>query len=49
MFINRRLAKQSPEKLLAWDFDKLIIAHDPRIEKDARQLVEKNFRWLSRL
>jgi hypothetical protein len=45
-FTNRRLARQSLERLLSWDFDKLIIAHGPCIKKDARQFVERAFRWL---
>jgi 3-deoxy-D-arabino-heptulosonate 7-phosphate (DAHP) synthase len=47
-FIRRNLARQSLRKLLSWDFDKLIIAHGPCIEKDARAFVERAFRWLAR-
>jgi len=47
-FTNRRLARQSLEKLLSWDFDKLIIAHGPCVEKQAKALVERAFRWLLR-
>ena len=47
-FTNRDLARQSLEKLLSWDFDKLIIAHGPCIEKDAKPFVERAFRWLTR-
>jgi hypothetical protein len=32
------------EKLLAWDFDKLIIAHGGCIERDAKPFVERAFR-----
>lgn len=45
-FIHRDLARQSLEKVLSWDFDKLIIAHGPCIEKDAKPFVERAFRWL---
>ena len=45
-FTNRKLARQSLEKLLSWDFDKLIIAHGPCIQKDAKPSVERAFRWL---
>jgi hypothetical protein len=45
-FTNRRLARRSLEKLLSWDFDKLIIAHGPCIEKGAKSFVERAFRWL---
>jgi hypothetical protein len=46
-FTNRRLARRSLEKLLSWDFDKLVIAHGPCIEKDAKTFVERAFRWLA--
>jgi hypothetical protein len=46
-FTNRDLARRSLEKLLSWDFDKLIIAHGPCIEKDAKPFVERAFRWLA--
>ena len=45
-FTNRKLARQSLDKLLSWDFDKLIIAHGACIEKDARLVVERAFHWL---
>jgi hypothetical protein len=47
-FIHRNLARQSLERLLSWEFDKLIIAHGPCIEKDAKAFVERAFRWLAR-
>jgi hypothetical protein len=46
-FTDRNLARQSLEKLLAWDFDRLIIAHGDCIEKDARPFVERAFAWLA--
>ena len=45
-FTNRKLARQSLERLLSWDFDRLIIAHGPCIEHGARPVVERAFRWL---
>jgi hypothetical protein len=47
-FTNRNLARRSLERLLSWDFDKLIIAHGACIEKDAKAFVERAFRWLVR-
>ncbi len=47
-FTNRNLARRSLEKLLSWDFDKLVIAHGPCIEKDAKPFVERAFQWLAR-
>jgi hypothetical protein len=45
-FIRRDLARQSLEKLLSWDFDKLIIAHGTCIKTNAKAFVERAFRWL---
>jgi hypothetical protein len=45
-FTNRKLARQSLKKLVAWDFDKLIIGHGVCVNKDAKQFVERAFRWL---
>jgi hypothetical protein len=45
-FTNRKVARQSLEKLLSWDFNKMVIAHGPCIEKDAKRFVEQAFRWL---
>lgn len=47
-FINRSLARQSLERLLSWDFDKLIIAHGPCIESSAKEYIKKAFRWLEK-
>lgn len=46
-FTNRDLARRSLGRLLSWDFDKLIIAHGPCIEKDAKAFVKRAFRWLA--
>lgn len=45
-FIHRNLARQSLEKLLSWDFDKLIIAHGQCIQTKAKAFVERAFQWL---
>jgi len=45
-FLNRTLARQSLEKLFAWDFDKLIIAHGECIESNAKQHLRTAFRGL---
>jgi len=46
-FIHRKRARRSLERLLSWDFDKLIIAHGPCVEKNAKTFVERAFRWLT--
>ena len=47
-FLNRSLARQSLERLLSWDFDKLIIAHGPCLESGAKQYVKRAFMWLEK-
>jgi hypothetical protein len=46
-FTNRALARQSVERLLSWDFDKLILAHGACIRREAKQYVEEAFGWLT--
>jgi hypothetical protein len=45
-FIHRDLARQSLDKILSWDFDKLIVAHGVCIETNAKAFVQRAFRWL---
>jgi hypothetical protein len=47
-FLDRSLARQSLQKLLSWDFDKLIIAHGGCFESEAKQYVKRAFRWLEK-
>jgi len=45
-FLHRERARESLKKLLSWDFDKLIVAHGPCIERHARAIAERAFGWL---
>ncbi len=45
-FTNRDLARRSLERLLSWDFDKLILAHGVCVGKDAKPYVARAFSWL---
>jgi hypothetical protein len=45
-FTHRGLARRSLEKLLSWDFDKLILAHGVCLKSDAKAFVERAFSWL---
>jgi hypothetical protein len=47
-FMRRGLARRSLEKLLSWDFDKLIIGHGDCVEKNAKPFVVQAFHWLMR-
>ena len=46
-FRNRLLARESLERLLSWDFDKLIIAHGACVETNAKHFVRDAFLWLA--
>jgi len=46
-FSNRKTARESLAKILAWDFDKIIIAHGPCVIKDAKAFVKQAFHWLT--
>ena len=43
---GKRAARRSLERLLSWDFDRLIVAHGRCIERDAKAFVIDAFRWL---
>ena len=45
-FTNRQRARQSLAALLAWDFDRLVLAHGPCVEHDAKGFVRRAFHWL---
>jgi hypothetical protein len=47
-FTDRAAARRSLDRLLAWDFDRLVIAHGACIQTGARPFVERAFRWLAR-
>jgi Domain of unknown function (DUF4336) len=47
-FRDRDLARQSLDTMLAWNFDKLIIAHGACIRSDAKTYVQNAFRWLTK-
>lgn len=45
-FTRRALGRRSLQRMLAWDFDRLIVAHGDCIENDAKPFVKRAFRWL---
>lgn len=45
-FVNRKQARASLEELLAWDFDRVIVAHGDCVTGGAKQFVERAFQWL---
>lgn len=47
LYTRRDLGRRAFEKLLSWDFDRLVMAHGRCVEEDARAFVEQHFRWLT--
>ncbi len=43
---RRGLGRNSLSRVLAWDFDRLIVAHGDCIERDAKVTIRRAFGWL---
>jgi hypothetical protein len=46
VYRDRAAARASIERLLDWDFDRVLLAHGDVIERDGRQLVRGALSWL---
>lgn len=46
-FTDRRAARESLRRILAWPTKKVIIAHGPPITNDGQALLRRAFRWLA--
>ena len=46
-FTNRRAARESLERILAWPAEKVLMAHGTPVEKDARTFLRGAFEWLA--
>lgn len=45
-FQDREAARRSLDRILVWDFDKLVISHGFCLKTGARKAVEDAFKWL---
>lgn len=43
---DRARLKAAMERILAWDFERLIVGHGSAVDRDARAVVAQAFRWL---
>ena len=43
---NKALAKKSLAKILAWDFNRMILAHGQCIDKNGKEYLKNAFSWL---
>ena len=46
MLADRAAARQALERILAWDFDRVIIAHGEIVESGGKSAMERAFAWL---
>jgi hypothetical protein len=43
---DRAAARRSLERILAWDFDRVIVSHGDVLETGGRAALERGFAWL---
>lgn len=46
MVRDRRLARRQVDRILAWDIDKISLAHGPVVQGDGREVVCQAYAWL---
>lgn len=46
MVRDRRLARRQVDRILAWDFDRIILAHGSMIDRDGPAVVRRAYDWL---
>jgi len=46
-FTDRRAARTSLERILAWPAEKVLMAHGTPVTKDGQAFIQRAFRWLS--
>jgi len=47
-FVRRRLARQSLQRLLSWDFDRIVISHGACVTDGAKDYIRDAFRWVGK-
>ena len=45
-FRDRKAARESLDRALAWDFDRLIVSHGAIVETGGQELVREHYAWL---
>jgi hypothetical protein len=43
---DRAAARESLERILAWDFDRIVVAHGDVLERDGRAALREGYAWL---
>jgi len=47
-FLNRTLARQRLARIIAWDAEKVVMAHGEMTRENGAAFIRKSFRWLAR-
>ena len=47
LFRDRDAARASLARIMAWDFDRIILAHGRLVEHDGKRVMREAFRWLT--
>lgn len=45
-FVNRRAARESLRRILAWPTERVLMAHAPPVVQDGQAFIRRAFRWL---
>ena len=43
---DRRAARESLERILAWDFDRIIVSHGEVLESGGHEILRRGYSWL---
>jgi hypothetical protein len=46
MIRDRSLARRQVDRILAWDIEKIVLAHGRVVERDGREVVRRAYAWL---
>lgn len=46
MVRDRRLARRQVDRILAWDFDRIVLSHGSMIDRDGQSVVQRAYAWL---
>lgn len=46
MIRDRALARRQVDRILAWDFERIVLAHGALVERDGRETVRRAYAWL---
>ncbi len=46
MIRDRGLARRQVDRILAWDIDRIVLAHGAVVEREGREVVRRAYAWL---